>query len=176
MEDHPVPTLLYHYTDARGFLGIVESRAIWATHIQYLNDTQEYRYAVDLAMRIILERAPMAADSREQVLLTRLGTDLNAGGRVYVCVASFSEVDDALSQWRGYCPNGAGYSIGFVARDLIRVAGRQGFSLAQCLYDDVSQTQAIAQVLEEVRWSVWWTRPSSNRAMTTPIGGPYRRG
>jgi hypothetical protein len=49
MDDHPVPPLLYHYTDATGLLGIVQSRAIWATHIRYLNDAQEFDYAADLA-------------------------------------------------------------------------------------------------------------------------------
>ena len=70
MDDHPVPTLLYHYTDAQGFKGIVESYELWATHIQYLNDTQEYLYAVDVAKRVILTQAPMVTDPREQAILT----------------------------------------------------------------------------------------------------------
>jgi Protein of unknown function (DUF2971) len=76
----------------------------------------------------------------------------------YVCVASFSEVGDALSQWRGYCPNGAGYSLGFVTQDLVGEAARQGFSLARCLYDEASQREAIMRVLEEVRHSVQWAQ------------------
>jgi hypothetical protein len=38
MDDHPVPPLPYHYTDAPGLCGIVKSRTLWATHIEYLND------------------------------------------------------------------------------------------------------------------------------------------
>jgi hypothetical protein len=67
-------------------------------------------------------------------------------------------MDDGLSQWRGYCPNGAGYSLGFVAQDLIWIGRRQGFRLAQCLYDEASQREAITRVLEHVRQSVRWTQ------------------
>jgi hypothetical protein len=148
--------LLYHYTDVQGFKGIVDSRELWATHIQYLNDTQEYLYAVGVARRVLGEQVPTAADPQEGVVLSRLGTELSLGRRVYVGVASFSELDDGLSQWRDYCPNGAGYSLGFVTEDLIRLGRQQGFYLARCLYDDASQTQAIAQALEEVRHSVQW--------------------
>jgi len=164
VDDHPVPTLLYHYTDVPGFKGIVESQELWATHIQYLNDTQEYRYAVDVATRVLLAQAPTAADPREQAVLCRLGMELSVGRRVYVGVASFSEVADGLSQWRGYCPNGAGYSLGFVAQELIWIGCRQGFGFAQCLYDDDSQTQAIARVLADVRRSIRWTQALAHGA------------
>ena len=157
MDEHPVPTLLYHYTDARGFKGIVKSHAIWATHIEYLNDAQEYHYAVGVAGRVLLEWAEQSTDPREHALLTRLGTGLSGGrGSADVCVASFSEADDGLSQWRGYCPNGAGYSLGFAAEGLIRAAIMQRFVLARCLYDEASQREAITRVLEQVRPSVPW--------------------
>jgi hypothetical protein len=163
MDDHPVPALLYHYTDVQGFKGIVDSQELWATHIQYLNDTQEDLHAVDVAKRLLVTQAPLVTDPQEQAVLTRLGTELSVGRRVYVAVASFSKVADGLSQWRGYCPNGAGYSLGFVAEDLIRLGRRHGFRLARCLYDDASQTQAIAQVLAEVRRSVRWAEALAHR-------------
>jgi len=159
MDDHPVPRLLYHYTDAPGLRGIVESRTLWASHIEYLNDAQEYHHAAQVAARILLERAEGAVDPGERALLTRLGTGLSEGrGRADVCVVSFSTVDDGLSQWRGYCPNGAGYSLGFETRGLLRAAAMEGFRLAQCLYDDASQREAITRVLERVRQSVRWTQ------------------
>lgn len=39
------PEILYHYTDQTGLLGIIQSREIWATHHQCLNDTQEFLHA-----------------------------------------------------------------------------------------------------------------------------------
>jgi hypothetical protein len=156
MDDPPVPALLYHHPDVHGLKGNVKSRELWETQIQYLNDTQEYLHAVAVAKRVLLTQAPLVTDPQEQAVLTRLGTELSVGRRVYVGVASFSKVADGLSQWRGYCPNGAGYSLGFVAEDLRWIGRRQGFRLARCLYDDAEQTQAIAQVLEAVRHSARW--------------------
>jgi hypothetical protein len=160
MDDHPVPALLYHYTDVHGFKGIVESRELWATHIQYLNDTQEYHYAEDLANRVINEWYRASAEPAEHAILSRLRfyPVLSMKVRLYVCMASFSEVGDALSQWRGYCPNGAGYSLGFVTQDLLGEAAKQGFSLARCLYDEESQREAITQALEAMRQLALWIR------------------
>ena len=133
-----------------GFKGIVESRELWATHIQYLNDAQEFDYAADLAKQVVEERDRASAEPRRAHRSRRLSdlASVRMGVPQYVCVASFSEVGDALSQWRGYCPNGAGYSIGFVTQDLVGEAARQGFSLARCLYDEESQREAILQVTE----------------------------
>jgi Protein of unknown function (DUF2971) len=113
---------------------------------------------VGVARRVLGEQAPTAADPLEQAVLRRLGTELDVGKRVYVAVASFSEVTDGLGQWRGYCPNGAGYSLGFLREDLIHLGRQQGFFLDKCRYDDASQTQAIAQALEEVRRSAPWAK------------------
>jgi len=30
--------LLYHYTDAKGLVGMLEAQQIWASHIMHLND------------------------------------------------------------------------------------------------------------------------------------------
>jgi len=160
MADHLDSTLLYHYTGARGFKGIVESRALWATHIQYLNDAQEYYYAAERAAHVLLERAQASTDPHERAILGRLegAIDLHRRVEQSVCVASFSMVGDDLSQWRGYCPDGAGYSLGFVPEDLAAEAAGQGFSLAQCLYSEVEQHAAIMQALEEVRHSDLWTQ------------------
>lgn len=35
---------LFHYTNAKGLIGIIESQSIWATHYAYLNDSEEIRH------------------------------------------------------------------------------------------------------------------------------------
>lgn len=40
-EIHPE---LFHYTNAEGLIGIIESQSIWATHYAYLNDSEEIRH------------------------------------------------------------------------------------------------------------------------------------
>jgi hypothetical protein len=159
MDDRAVPPLLYHYTTAEGFLGIVQSRTLWATHIHYLNDAQEYHHAADLAARVLRQRAA-AAGPDEGAMLGRLSdvTDLHRMVEQSICVASLSAVGDDLSQWRAYCPNGTGYSLGFVSEDLAAEAAGQKFSLARCLYDEAEQREAITRALEEVRRSAPWAR------------------
>jgi hypothetical protein len=36
--------VLYHYTDAHGLLGIVQSRQLWASNAAFLNDSTEVTY------------------------------------------------------------------------------------------------------------------------------------
>jgi hypothetical protein len=45
-QDFQLPETLYHYTDAAGLKGIIESGAIRATHVAYMNDASEYLHAV----------------------------------------------------------------------------------------------------------------------------------
>lgn len=50
-EDHPE---LFHYTNAKGLIGIVESQSIWATHYAYLNDSEEIRHFLKHRLPAIL--------------------------------------------------------------------------------------------------------------------------
>jgi Protein of unknown function (DUF2971) len=159
MEQSSLPTILYYYTytDVRGLFGIIQDQAIWASNILYLNDSQEFDYAVTLAKGVILEKAEATADQKEKEVLTALSTRLSTGPifpRVDVFVTSFSADGDLLSQWRGYCPNGAGYSIGFVTEALCGEACMQGFYLAQCVYEYEAQRAVIRETLNGVMSSV----------------------
>jgi hypothetical protein len=52
-----VPTKpLCHYTSQRGLMGILTDRAMWATDANYLNDSQEVIYAVNLAQKFFRNR------------------------------------------------------------------------------------------------------------------------
>ena len=74
---------------------------------------------------------------------------------VNVYVASFSENDDQLSQWRGYCPPGKGINLGFSVADLEIPLSRQPFHLMPCIYDGREQAiivrELVGQFLEEFR-------------------------
>ncbi len=56
--------LLFHYTSGEDFFGIIESRKMWATHAQCLNDETELTYARELLAetlgRLSGERHPEA--------------------------------------------------------------------------------------------------------------------
>ena len=46
-----LPPRLYHYTSQEGLLGILSSKTLWATRIQYLNDSTEFAYTLALLQK-----------------------------------------------------------------------------------------------------------------------------
>ena len=40
---------VFHYTNAAGLKGILETKRIFATHVRYLNDLSEITFGVDVA-------------------------------------------------------------------------------------------------------------------------------
>jgi hypothetical protein len=106
--------LLFHYTSLQGFLGIIQSGCLWASHINFLNDSTEGSMFLDA-----LETA-MRNDSTAPETITPLVID-----NVRVAIEEFcwwkiprfsvsfcnhhkeNEVKDGvLSQWRGYGEGG----------------------------------------------------------------------
>ena len=137
------PAVLHHYTDAVALLGIVKQREIWATHIRYLNDAREFVHAIDIAKSYVEE----LHRQRATILLQNL-TWVLEGMPGNTFVISFSENDDLLSQWRGYCRSG-GYSLDFDTLKLRQFADEQRFALVRCTYDRVQQEQLIQNFLLE---------------------------
>jgi hypothetical protein len=66
--------LLYHYTTIEGFLGILESDSIRATHIRYMNDSQEFIDALEhteaLVDELVSEFDRCQADFRQALSYT----------------------------------------------------------------------------------------------------------
>lgn len=46
-KDHPEHPELFHYTNAAGLAGIIQSQTLWATHYDYLNDSEEIRHFLE---------------------------------------------------------------------------------------------------------------------------------
>jgi len=110
--EYSLETVFYHYTDVNGLIGILENGKIWATNINYLNDQSEITYCKDLILSISkkLERKCIGA-SKKLILEVRDYFE-NYSGDSDAYVACFCEVNDLLSQWRGYASNSGGYAIG----------------------------------------------------------------
>ncbi|TCJ69148.1 UNVERIFIED_ORG: DUF2971 family protein [Dietzia maris] len=121
---------IYHYTDAAGLRGILQTGRIWATHTDFLNDAAELTFACNelkVALREQIEVVKLLDESADQggsreVAKSFLGDfveDLNGttGGNVYV--SSFSLDGDSLAQWRAYAP--AGYAIEFEEADFFEL-------------------------------------------------------
>jgi hypothetical protein len=111
------PEVVYHYTSAETLLKIVASRTIWATNLRYLNDVSESDYCLRLLRRRV-PRFLKANPSSDGQILTSVLNKITLGDLDAPFVASFSSLPDSLPQWRSYCPNGNGASIGFEALSL----------------------------------------------------------
>ena len=141
--------VLYHYTKQSGLLGILESDSIWATKIQYLSDYSEYHLALDLARKILQRHLDRERNEKEhhkaQCLLDSILTIQNMN----ICVCSFSEKRDVLSQWRGYAGGTAGYSVGFHVSHLRQQAKAEGFDLVKCVYEEPEHEKLVAELVDE---------------------------
>jgi hypothetical protein len=125
--DERPPDILYHYTSAEGFLGIVRSGELWATNALYLNDASELSHATGI-LEAELKSVPLGLLSYSAAFPMGVQRYLT-GIRLDHFIVSFCEDRDLLSQWRGYggAP-GAGYSIGFSTSALQAAAARSGSS------------------------------------------------
>jgi hypothetical protein len=164
------PPVLYHYTTSRGLLGILEHNTLWATHIGYLNDASELRYACDMVRAALrarrdAEKSPLAAEVCEQSL-----TSFNLADALGVYVACFCEKGDLLSQWRGYAGAGEGYSIGVRSRDLMDLGGYGlKFFLGRVEYDRAKQQEIIDTILSMTLDGLASIASSSPRAQTAAL-------
>lgn len=132
---------LYHYTSAEGLLGIFNNQALWATQIQYMNDSKEFIHAVDIAYRLI-EQRKFSSKGRLTDFYIAMEATLKASGGARTFIFSMTENPDQLSQWRGYCGLG-GYSIGFDLPILQRNSSSQSFRLEKCIYEDDEKVEII---------------------------------
>lgn len=69
---------------------------------------------------------------------------------INVCVCSFSEVGDLLSQWRAYSGGAGGFSIGFGGEFLKAASRREDFWLVPCVYDEDDQRALVRNLLSDV--------------------------
>jgi len=163
-----LPPILYKYMSQAGFLGILESKSIWATDIFYLNDAAEYYHAVGLLKSEIENKSrditiPLTGFSGvtidsvrvvhkkdfQKEILWRLNSmiDFEFDNHTFVC--SFSEAEDSLSQWRGYCPGGNGLCVGFDSSSLVKYFDKKYYRIEQCKYNFDKQKEKINDMLDQ---------------------------
>jgi len=141
------PKLLFHYTSPDGLIGILKNKEIWATNAIFQNDEKEQKYAAEIAKDACynIKNTSLREDEEAKKLVDELKKKAgSAAPRIYI--ASFSEEENLLSQWRAYCPNG-GYSIGFPSNQLHKMAIAQKFYLSKCIYDRNEQNKIVYEII-----------------------------
>jgi Protein of unknown function (DUF2971) len=122
------PEVLYHYTDAGGFAGILQYGKLWATDVRFLNDPLELKYAWDHLLVTLEARKTdkpeysEAYDAVLQAISSTKATDPDAiEDRIFS--TSFSEDGDELNQWHRYADEAHGMALGFdfKSRQMLKV-------------------------------------------------------
>jgi hypothetical protein len=103
--------VVYHYTDAGGLLGILNSNTLRATSFQSLNDSSELSYGVNLICDVF-KTSELIGDPAAIDVLSKFVDDLQQHllDRDYFIVCA-SRDGDSLNQWRNYAA-GNGYALG----------------------------------------------------------------
>jgi hypothetical protein len=105
-------SIIYHYTNISGLIGIITSHTIWASDCRFLNDGTELTYAQELFLKEVNKlKLPAEEENIRQGGGGYNIADLShKSSRVFI--SCFCEDGDLLSQWRGYGVD-QGYAIGF---------------------------------------------------------------
>ena len=116
-------TLIHHYTDSGGLLGIIESKKIRATNVWFMNDSVEATFGWERIERFLVSKTPSSARESEviQLALKALHGIRDTNNFADSYIACFSEKENDLSQWRAY-GRGKGFSIGFDSDELDQLA------------------------------------------------------
>lgn len=144
IEDRP-PPILYHYTSAAGLLGIIENRQVWLSDSSYLNDRSELKHADQLLSNIIAGIGrDVDSDAKTGACISKIQDWISNNRFVCPFVMSLSEEGDLLSQWRAYCPQSGGFSIGFRSNFNKWIDAPFSHVLRPCVYDGDYQRKILA--------------------------------
>ena len=116
-----------HYTSVKGFCGIIESKQLWATRLDCLNDYSEGQEIVEAYKRVVQQLSREDSFykkfenmefqdyffSTEKVREDMLKTTPIQNPEIYII--SFSQNDDSLSMWNYYIKNDKyeGFALNF---------------------------------------------------------------
>lgn len=149
---------LFHYTTLEGFKGILSKNTLWATHYQFLNDSQELKVALNYIEEIFYEAVIETLDSRladktrdfkrvlhslrgevENIRETILEPLQNEFYIISFCQHkedSFEYKNGLLSQWRAYGKGKPKFAIEFDYKLLSRAFENEAKSFLLSLTHD----------------------------------------
>lgn len=150
---HRIPRKpLFHYTSYKGLLGIVTDKKIRATYYPFLNDSTEYQHGIRLGKKYLKKFIERTSRKFHSTLsyseMKSIEERWNYIENVPVFVCSFTEKDDLLSQWRGYCNDG-GVCLGFDFSKLGKSILRQGFYLNKCIYNEKAKEMEMKRLWDK---------------------------
>lgn len=137
----PCDGIIYHYTSAKGFQGIIESGEIWLTNTEFVNDTTECK-ALQIETDLFGE-GELSINRYIEKWWHSFKKDNDKDDNTFY-IASFSKKHASLEQWRAY----GNICIGFDAKRL----KKNGFLLYECVYD---KSEIKEWMLKKARAKEW---------------------
>ena len=148
------PRHLFHYTDLEAVKGIFTSKSLWLSKFTSTNDISEIRLAIQHFQAFVEKEARDVGDD-EARLLRDAAAKLEGYRGTQICLASFCEENDLLSQWRSYGNDGRGIALGFSSPSLQALAARHKLDLYRCVYDQNAHgriaSDLVAMLLKSFR-------------------------
>lgn len=143
---------LYHYTDANGLKGIIESKSLWLTDIKYMNDANELTYAQNLIKNVVEDKSFEYSEHRPFFKKLEWFSDpFEDSFDVYA--TCFCEEEGLLSQWRSY----GAYCIEFdltspfrTNRHFTRSSGWHRAFLRKVIYDKDQQVRIVGEIIDDL--------------------------
>lgn len=137
------PNVLYHYSPPLGVRGILETRELWVSDVQRLNDKREGTYSVDVFGPILGRKSvPESVQDLYRRELHRLGEIWCA------YVASFCASKDSHSQWNDYAAAGTGCAVVIDLQRLFKRSNGKEFALLKLVYDVGDQRAKAEETID----------------------------
>lgn len=185
MDFNPAKTepTIFHYTNAAGLIGIINSRGLWAPGSNYLNDPMEVSFAaqaLDAALRERLQDGGATSDrAKAALVLLERYIDPNSPDQYredQSFVTSFSRSDQSLTLWRLYGGRN-GFCIGFDEHQLLRWVGQDfptgdGKNLLPDEREEFDGVQANYQLsagIEDVSYGELHVKPILDEILAAPF-------
>lgn len=134
--------IVYHYTDVRALIGMLDSGKIWATHVSRMNDVIEYEIGVAFVTQCIRANLQRPSGALVDKVISRLRS-------VDTFIACYSAAPNRLSQWRAYSGAGTGYCIGFRTSEMATIDDRMPL-LEKVIYGEDVAESILLRLLENV--------------------------
>lgn len=144
-----IPEYLFHYTNLNALSGIVEERKFRMSKIQYLNDTEEFEYTLNMARRVIKQEIT-SCNPEEKELLEEISSRISAKRRLNIFVACLTSKENSLSQWRSYADNAHGICIRFDTNHLTDSLenAETNFHFWKCIYSEATQWAILTELID----------------------------
>nr|WP_237612902.1 DUF2971 domain-containing protein [Pedobacter glucosidilyticus] len=141
------PKNLYHYTDAKGLLGIIKEQQFFATHSSFLNDKNEFEYGRNLLIQVLNDRAIDDIENQKIINNLILAIEKNVTNEYYI--TCFSGHKDDINQWIKYGKSGFGFCLEFKLDTLCDFFGAYADFLP-VVYSKKAQVKILERLIDEL--------------------------